>query len=397
MGALGRELISRGHQVTLLHMEDVGSQVRKEGLQFVAIGQQDHPAGSLPISLAALGKLDGVRALRFTVQAVRKTTEMFCRDAPNVLRGEQIGMLLVDQTEPAGGTIAEHLGIPFVSIANALALNEEDGVPPAFADWAYRPGILAKLRNRAGFRAGHWVLRPVWKVVAQYRRSWKLKPIANPNESFSKLTQICQLPREFDYPRTKLPPTFHYTGPLRRAQVTETAFPWDRLDGRPLIYASLGTLQNARQDVFRCFGEACQGLPAQLVISHGGGLDEKAAASLAHLALVVPYAPQLDLLKRAALTVTHAGLNTVLDTLTNGVPAVAIPITYEQPSIAARLLWSGAGAVLPFSRLTAGRLRIQIQAVFREERYRENAKRIAQSIQESGGVTTAADRIEALL
>jgi len=43
--------------------------------------------------------------------------------------------------------------------------------------------------------------------------------------------------------------------------------------------------------------------------------------------LVVEYAPQLELLAKARLTITHAGLNTVLDSLSNGVPLVAIPIT----------------------------------------------------------------------
>ena len=52
MGALGRELISRGHRVTLIHMEDVRQPAFKEGLEFAAVGASDHPAGSLPVSLA---------------------------------------------------------------------------------------------------------------------------------------------------------------------------------------------------------------------------------------------------------------------------------------------------------------------------------------------------------
>ncbi|HWE00723.1 MAG TPA: glycosyltransferase, partial [Bryobacteraceae bacterium] len=62
-GALGRELIERGHSVTVLHMADLENRVRAEGLDFVPIGQTDHPAGSLPESLAALGRLNGMAAL----------------------------------------------------------------------------------------------------------------------------------------------------------------------------------------------------------------------------------------------------------------------------------------------------------------------------------------------
>jgi len=394
MGALGRELIARGHRVTLIHMEDVRARALKEGLEFAAIGHRDHPAGSLPVSLAELGKLEGLAALHFTIKAVRNTTEMFCRDAPEAIRAEGIDALIVDQTEPAGGTVAEYLGLPFVTVANALLLNRENGVPPPFSDWEYRSDWWARMRNRAGYAVSRLVMRPVSKTVAQYRRAWNLNPLADPDHSSSALAQICQLPRELDYPRQHLPPSFHYTGPLRRDQPSPTPFPWDRLSGRPLIYASLGTLQNSREPVFRCFAEACRGLDVQLVMSHGGGLDDRAAAALAADALVVPYAPQLALLKQAALTITHAGLNTVLDSLASGVPLIAVPITYEQPAIAARVRWSGAGAVIPFSQLTAKRLRDVIQLVLQTKRYRENALRIASSIQSAGGVSRAAEIIE---
>src|SRR5580658_7151940 len=134
-GALGRELIARGHRVTVIQMPDTEERVRAEGLEFVPIGLSDHPRGSLPESLAQLGRLQGFAALRFTIAAVRRTTEMLCRDAPGVIRAAGIEMLLVDQTEPGGGTVADHLRLPFVTICNALMLNREAAVPPPFTPW----------------------------------------------------------------------------------------------------------------------------------------------------------------------------------------------------------------------------------------------------------------------
>ena len=52
MAALGRELQQRGHQVTFLQMPDIEAKVRSEGLDFLPIGQSDHPLGSLPESIA---------------------------------------------------------------------------------------------------------------------------------------------------------------------------------------------------------------------------------------------------------------------------------------------------------------------------------------------------------
>jgi MGT family glycosyltransferase len=392
-GALGRELMERGHSVTVVHMADLETRVRAEGLEFVPIGQTDHPMGSLPDSLAALGRLNGMAALRFTIRAVAKTTGMMLRDGPRAIGSAGIEMLLVDQTEPAGGTIAEHLGLPFVTVCNALMLNREPDVPPPFTPWKYRPDLLGRSRNRLGYAISGRMLRPVSKLVAAHRRKWGLPAHKTPDESFSTLAQIAQQPRIFDFPRRQLPACFHYAGPLRKPALRPVDFPWESLDGRPLIYASLGTLQNKRPDVFRTFAEAAAGLDAQLVITHGGALQGQQLEALPGKPVVVSYAPQLEVLRRARLTLTHAGLNTVLDSLSQGVPAIAIPITYEQPAIAERLRRTGAGEILPFPALRADRLRALIEQVLRDDVYLTKARVMAESIQASGGVKSAADVI----
>ena len=393
-GALGRELIARGHRVSLLHVPDLAPLVESQGLEFIAIGQSDHPSGSLPQSLARLGELDGLAALRFTIQAIHRTTEMMCRDAPNAIRDNGVDALLVDQTEPAGGTVAEHLAIPFVTVCNALALNRESEVPPPFTGWPYRNNLWVRARNRLGYAVSDMVMRPISQILSRYRKKWGLPPFPTLEHSFSTLAQICQTPAAFDFPRRELPQHFHYVGPLRRLAPRVIPFPWERLDGRPLIYASLGTLQNAKDQIFRYFAEACLGLDFQLVITHGGGLDENTASSFPGNPLVVSYAPQLDVLRRARLTLTHAGLNTVLDSLACGVPLIAVPITYEQPAIASRIRWTGVGEVLPLAKLNAQRLRDTIRQVASNPSYASKAQVIKMSIEQSGGVRGAADLIE---
>jgi MGT family glycosyltransferase len=169
------------------------------------------------------------------------------------------------------------------------------------------------------------------------------------------------------------------------------------LDGRPIVYASLGTLQNSREPLFRCFAEACQGLEVQLVLSHGGGLSAEQAAGLPGTPVVVSYAPQLELLEKSALTITHAGLNTVLDSLSQGVPVVAVPLTYEQPAIAQRVVRTGAGRSISASRLNPRRLTDVVSDVLQRATYRQAANRIKDAIRRAGGVARAADIVETLL
>jgi len=83
----------------------------------------------------------------------------------------------------------------------------------------------------------------------------------------------------------------------------------------------------------------------------------------------------------------------VLDSLSNGVPLVAIPITYEQPGIGARIKWTGTGEVVPLTRLSIPRLRAAIQRVLGGFLL-HHALRLKQSIRQSGGVMRAADIVE---
>lgn len=380
--------------MTLLHMEDVRPRAVAEGLEFATLGQSDHPAGSLDRSFAQLGKLRGLGALRFTIGAVRRTTEMICRDAPGVVRALGIDRLLVDQMEPAGGSVADHLGIPFVTVCNALVLNREANVPPPFTGWEFRRSAWARARNSVGYEIYDRLMSPVMQVLSDWRKRWGLKPLRNAADSFSSLAQISQMTRGFDFPRGELPPCFTYAGPLRGAALRRILFPWDELDGRPLIYASLGTLQHVKHEMFHCFAEACAPLDVQLAIAHNGSLDREAIAALPGRPLAVNFAPQREVMDRACLTLTHAGLNTVLDSLAAATPMVAMPIAYEQPAIAARVKASGAGISISLSRLTPARLREGIREVLLESSYRDRARCAAHEIREAGGSRKAASIVE---
>src|SRR5262249_58747608 len=93
----------------------------------------------------------------------------------------------------------------------------------------------------------------------------------------------------------------------------------------------------------RARAEACAGLDLQLVISLGGGQDPALLGDLPGDPVVVGYAPQLELIRRAALTISHGGLNTALESLEWGVPMVVLPVAYDQPGGGARGAWAGGG------------------------------------------------------
>lgn len=395
MIALGREIQKRDHRVTLVGILDTQHQVRAAGLGFQVIGETEFPLGISSQLVKRKGELSGLAALQHNIKVAKQDVIVCLRDLPEAIQSAGIEVLLVDQASVAGGTVAEFLKIPFVNVCNALLYNFDYSIPPVFTLWEYKQKRWAYLRNRAGYSLLTVFAQPLKKLVAEYRLQWGLPLHSNSSDLFSKLAQVSQQPPEFEFPRTTLPPYFHFTGPyVDPAGREHVDFPFDKLTEQPLIYASLGTIQNQLIWIFQSIAEACLNLEAQLVISLGSSASVSTLPKLPGSPLVVKYAPQLDLLKKAALTITHAGLNTTLESLSNGVPLVAIPIATDQPGVAARIAWTGTGEVVTLKQLTVPRLRAAICKVLDDESYRYNARKLQLAIAASGGVSRAADIIE---
>ena len=394
--ALGRKLLSRGNEVVYFQVADLEAAIQAAGLEFQPIGRDDYPLGTLRRLDAEISKLKGLTGLRCSIRRMVLGSTMILRDAPAAIRAAKVDALIVDQVEPAGGSVAEHLGLPFVSVALALPLNLEAGVPAVFFPWMHRLGRVAQLRNRLGNALLRKIGSAVLRTINQQRRAWGLAEVENSNQLFSKLAQVVQLPAALELPGRHLPPEFHHTGPWTDAAArSPVAFPWERLDpARRLVYVSMGTLQNGNPRPFQVIAEACDGLGLQLVISLGGGMDSTALGVLPGDPIVVGYAPQLDLIRRSTLTISHGGLNTVLESLESGVPMVVLPVTNDQPGVGTRVEWSGVGRSIPIGRLTVRSLHAAVREVLGNPTYRERAKAIQASIEAADGLNRAADLIE---
>jgi UDP:flavonoid glycosyltransferase YjiC (YdhE family) len=395
MLSLARALQSRGHRVTIFQIADVKAAVEAAGVGFVQIGAKDYPLGKLRELDQALSRLRGLAALRFTLRRLLDTARMVLRDAPEAMAAAKIDGLLVDQAELSGGTIAERLGLPWVTVIFFPPIKLDPYVPPFILGWKYGTSALAQIRNAAGNRLFYSITSPTLKLINEQRRAWGLPLCASADEFSSKVAQIAQMPAAFDFPRKNAIPHLHHTGPFVDGRARRPVeFAWERLNGKRLIYASMGSLQNGFDEVFRKIAQACAGLDAQLVLSLGGGLEPEALGRLPGEPIVVKFAPQLELLQRASLTITHAGLNTTLESLTQGVPMVAIPVGNDQPGVAARIDWTQTGRVVPLRKLSAQRLRGEVETVLRDGKYRAAAQQLKEAIGRVNGLEKAADLVE---
>lgn len=398
--ALARALQKQGHEPVFFNVLDTGEAITSAGLRFVSFAEGEYPAGALRPTMQKIAELSGPAAFGYYVERMIQLFKTSFRYLPDLLRKEDLDLLVIDQLHYGGATIAEHVGIPFVSLANALLVNRENVIPPPVMLWPFEESPAAIERNRKGWAGVDQAYSTLLTVVNEQRRDWRLSEYTNlVEDSFSELAQICQQPAIFEFPRPNAPATLHFVGHLRDEHPSsEMALPLGWLDGRPLIYATCGTLQNRLEHVFRAIIEACAPLDAQTIIALGkGALSPELFRPVPANIMLVEYAPQAELLRRAKLCIFHGGLNTALDCLENAVPMVTIPIASEQPGIAMRIARLGAGSVVPLAELTAASLGTAVQAVLTQPNYRQAAESAAREIASLQPAVEAVQLIEQAL
>ena len=388
--ALARGLKQRGFRITVFGPRVVSAIVKDAGLDFCPIGNY----AVLPQLSPAVTKHNGPN----TVEVIYRHALCMLKEAPDAILQRGVDALLVDQADLASGTVAELFGIPFITVSFLAPVYLTPEVPPFIFGWLPGPASTERTRNERGNNILRRLLSPTLSLINQKRRSWGLHSKFDINELFSERAIVTQLPGWLDFPRTG-PEHLFYTGPFRdNGAHKQPDFPWELLSGKPLIFASLGTVRNNCAEAFRVIAEACVGLNIQLVISLGGmALLPSDIRSVPGDTIVVHYAPQEEILKRAILSITHAGVNTTLQSIFYGVPMVAIPLADDQPGMAARVVWRGMGTAVPFRRLSVSHLRSCIRTILDDSRYYSTVDRFKAKLNELRGLELASDIIECRL
>jgi len=398
MTTLARKLQSRGHDVVFISLADVAPFVDAAGIPFVPCSEKAYPAGAAAKLSRRLSELSGEEALHFTVNSMMKGyTESLYESLPATLAKAGVDGLVLDQYQPYVELIPMHLRMPFVQVSNALHVDYTGQTPICFVDWPHETGAEALARNMEGVRRARKLLEPVTATAQTYAKEAGLSvDWNNPHSTLSPLAWITQCPRELDFGSAPDFPQFQYAGPFHDGRGRMNFdFPWQQLTGEPIIYASMGTLQNGLIDIFRSITQAAIGLKElQFVLAVGGHLDPKQLGVVPANVMVVSYAPQIEVLKRSALCITHAGLNTVLESLSNGVPMLAIPITNDQPGVAARIADKNLGVVMSPNHASQGNLVTTIKRVLGDSTFRDSVQRVQKAIRSTDGLSIAAGILE---
>ncbi len=397
MTTLARGLQSRGHDVTFIAFPFAVAAIRAAGLPCIPYCEKELPIERVAALHKGLSQLEGEEAVEFSFIALAELLRAALDQLPAAIAAAGIDALVMDVTHYFLGLVPMHLGIPYVHVAPGLPLDLSGATPPRFFGWPFETTPAALERNRAGVRRIRELMKPCTDAAKKFSKKMGMSvDWSEPDPTISKLAWITQMPQEFDFPSDHWPPQFRYTGPIHgEVGRAEAPFPWERLTGEPLIYASMGTLQNGQTEVFQTIVEAAERLSGfQLALAIGNNLGVDQIKTSLSKTIVVNHAPQLKLLKRAALCVTHAGMNTALEALTQGVPMVAIPVTNDQPAVAARIVHHHVGESLPIKELTPTLLHAAMSEVVGDASYQRQSQYFKEAIARVNGLDEAAKVIE---
>jgi UDP:flavonoid glycosyltransferase YjiC (YdhE family) len=394
--AVTRALVAAGHDVRFLTGSRYRDKVEAAGARYLPLpAGADFDDRSIDASFPGRVGLTGPAAIRYDmleiflkpvphqVAAVRKAIE---DEATEVILSESMFAGMIAFVGDASTPPVVNLGIVPLGVKSRDTAPFGLGVPPL-------PGPGGRLRNALmTFMAERVIFAPVQKEAQRLA----LELTGNPMPGFfldwpSRADAVVQFTvPSFEYPRSDLPGTVHFVGPVSTSAPNAGELPdwWDELDGsKPVVHVSQGTVAN--QDYDELIVPTMQGLADEdviVVVTTGGRRVSTVPGRIPSNVRLAEYLPYDELLARTSVFITNGGYGGVHFAMQHGVPIVVAGMTEDKAEVSARIAWSGVGINLRTNRPKPAQLAVAVRAVLADRSYADASARIGRDIAAAPGV-----------
>lgn len=384
---IAARLVNQGDEVVYYSTDRFREQIERAGAEFRA-----YPIGTLDAEDIAAATRSG-SALRVVVRILRATETLlpFLRSELSITPADAVAF---DSNALWGRMAATGAGLPRISLMTTFLLGTADLGGLTAREWlgfvrssvADLPSVLAA-RRRLVRRFGKELYPP--RPTLPMRGDLTIFPI----------------PRELQPENPLLDESCLFVGPTAdpatRAEVVDGELGAHLEGAGPVVLVSLGTLHQGSEEFFRACFRALADLPARVVIAVGSDLDPARLGPPPANTLVRASVPQLAVLRRAAVFVTHGGMNSALEGLAAGVPLVVVPQQVEQLIIGRTVAERGAAVVLrqhlSNRAVPPAELRAAVERALTDPAARQAAEAFGRTLSAGGGPAAAASAIRALL
>ncbi|HHK5540809.1 glycosyl transferase [Bacillus cereus] len=371
--AIVSELIQRGETVVSYCIEDYRKKIEATGAEFrvfenflsqINIMERVNEGGSPLTMLSHMIEASE----RIVTQIVEETKE------------EKYDYLIYDNHFPVGRIIANILQLPSVSSCTTFAVNHyinfHDGQESRQVD----------------------EMNPLYQSCLAGMERWNKQYGMKCNSMYDIMNHpgditIVYTSKEYQ-PRSDLfDESYKFVGPSVATRKEVGSFPTEDLKNEKVIFISMGTVFNEQPALYeKCF-EAFKDVDATVVLVVGKKINISQFENIPKNFKLYNYVPQLEVLQHADVFVTHGGMNSSSEALYYGVPLVVIPVTGDQPFVAKRLIEVGAGITLNRNELTSELLRETVKKVMDDVTFKENSRKVGESLRNAGGYQRAVEEI----
>jgi MGT family glycosyltransferase len=372
---LVEELVDRGHRVTYATHESFTRAVYSVGATLLPL------PGSLPSWPVGFVPAQMTRMTESFLAAARADLPIlvshFEQDPPDGV--------CYDVMTFTGTMLTEKLGLPAIALNPSYASNERFSLRAELmsSDFnTYPPELLQGMRRSqeliATFAAEHGVSQ--------------LQPMSAPPAPLN----IVFIPREFQIRADTFDDRFHFVGPSLGKRATDDGWR-PRHDGKPLLFIALGSVFTDYPDFFRICLEAFSEGPWQVAMAVGRQVEPTELGPVSRNFEIRQYFPQPSVLRYADVFLSHAGMNSTMESLYFGVPLVVVPQQLEPEANARQIERLGLGRRLAASTLSPELLCAAVTEVATDPVIRANVARMKKIIRNAAGAVAAADAIESHL
>jgi len=362
--AVASELVNAGHEVAwAVHVQRIGSRL-PEGARVYSLDEGDHVTG---IDVPPVRGLESVRLFfeDYTMPMAEQCIPLI-EAAVNDFKPD---VLFVDHQMPAGALVARKYQLPWLSSVTTSA-------------------SILKLSDMLDA----WVAEQYQILQTRYLP----KELVVERPDFSPYAVLVFSVEELvgqEHPRIEAP--YVFIGPSQGAGRRHVDFPWHWLkpDCRKIL-VSLGTVSRDRDTrFFEVIMQALEGLDdIQAVMVAPARLTSIAPPNV----LICDFVPQWDLLQQIDAVISHAGHNTVCETLSHGLPLIVSPIRDDQPVVARQVVDAGAGLPMRHGKVTPATARRTILEILDNPQYAEQASRLGAALCAAPGIAGAVKVVEQL-
>ncbi|MBI1280535.1 MAG: glycosyltransferase [Anaerolineaceae bacterium] len=396
-----RKLVQRGHDVRFYTGAKFKAKVEAAGAQYIAMNcAYDYDDADLDTAFPERSQFAGLQQVMYDFKQV--FIKQMAGEVEDLRKLFKTWMpdLLVSDTAFAGANALFSKGeIPLWAVFNitVLGLASRDippyglGMLPTYSAWG-------RLKNRVlDFAATNIVFRDVNKYLRGelVKLGLPAQPFA---PMFSPMLYLQPTVPSFEYPRTDLPESVHFIGPVLPDLKANFQTPtwWDDVEHaqKPVVLVTQGTIATQADELIEPTIRALANEDVLVVAT----VDPKT------LNIPIPanvrmekFIPFDKLMPHVDVMVTNGGYGGVTLALAQGVPVICAGNTEDKAEVGNRAEYSGVGINLKTNRPSIAQIQAAVKTVLTNARYKLNADYMKEDFARHDAATEAAVLIEKLI